>query len=60
MTKDRSLKYNAQLIPHDLLRTPVPDQIAFLDRVRHVADPDPNTFVDTFYIQQGVMDCDYK
>lgn len=60
MIKDRSLKYNMQLVPFDLLKTPVPDQIPLLDQIRHVADPDPNAFTDSFYIQQGVMDCDYK
>ncbi len=58
--KDRSLKYNGGLPPHDLVKAPVPDQINFLDRVRHVSDPDPNAFVDSFYITQILHDCDLK
>lgn len=58
--KDRSLKYNGGLPPHDLVKAPDPDQINFLDRVRHVSDPDPNAFVDTFYITQIPHDCDLK
>ena len=58
--KDRSLKYSGGLPPHDLVKAPDPDQIGFLDRVRHVSDPDPNAFVDTFYITQIPHDCDLK
>ena len=58
--KRGSLMYNGGLPPHDLVKAPAPDQINFLDAVRHVSDPDPNAFVDTFYITQIPHDCDLK
>ena len=45
--KRDSTMYNGGVPPKDLVKAPVPDQIGFLDRVRHVSDPDPNAFVDT-------------
>ena len=50
--------YNGGVPPKDLVKAPVPDQIGFLDRVRHVSDPDPNSFVDDFFIEQIPYDCD--
>ena len=58
--KSTSLVYNGGVPPKDLVKAPVPDQIGFLDRVRHVSDPDPNAFVDSFYITQIPHDCDLK
>jgi hypothetical protein len=58
--------YNGGVPPKDLVKAPVPDQIRprsrtrFLDRVCHVSDPDPNAFVDSFYITQIPHDCDIK
>jgi hypothetical protein len=52
--------YNGGVPPKDLVKAPVPDQISFLDRVCHVSDPDPNAFVDSFYITQIPHDCDLK
>ena len=52
--------YNYKVPPKEFVKTPVPDQIGFLDRVRHVSDPDPNAFVDSFYITQIPHDCDIK
>ena len=56
--KRNSTMYNGGIPPHDLVKAPVPDQIGFLDRVRHVSDPDPNAFVDDFFIEQIPYDCD--
>jgi hypothetical protein len=56
--KSTSLVYNGGVPPKDLVKAPVPDQIGFLDRVRHVSDPDPNAFVDDFFIEQIPYDCD--
>ena len=58
--KRNSTMYNGGVPPKDLVKAPVPDQIGFLDRVRHVSDPDPNAFVDSFYITQIPHDCDIK
>ncbi len=52
--------YDSKVPPKDLVKAPVPDQISFLDRVCHVSDPDPNAFVDSFYITQIPHDCDIK
>lgn len=48
--------YQRGLIPMSLLRTPVPEQIPFLDKLLHVSDPDPEDFANHFYIELGVED----
>lgn len=56
--RDRSLKYNTQVIPYEMINTPRPHQIGFLDKLLHVEDPDVATFVDRFSIPQIPHDCD--
>ena len=61
MSKKRtSLIYNSQVLPVEMLRSPRAEQIEFLDCLLHVSDPDPDGFVDSFHIEQGVEDCDYQ
>ena len=56
--KQDSTRYNAQLPPVDMVYAPRANQIPFLDRLYHVEDPDIEGFVDGFFIEQGVIDCD--
>ena len=60
MRKRTSLVYNSQVPPVELLRFPVPQQVSYLDKLLHSSDPDIEGFVDEFYIEQGVEDCDYQ
>lgn len=41
-----------QIPPEDLVRSPVADQINYLDPIMHGCDADLNDFVENFSIQQ--------
>jgi hypothetical protein len=49
---------NTQVVPYEMINTPRPHQIGFLDKILHVEDPDVATFVDRFSIPQIPHDCD--
>lgn len=53
--RTRSTVCDQRVPPRELCRAPVPDQIPCLDRLRHVADPDPNEFVNNFFVESDTL-----
>lgn len=59
--KDRSLKYNLQVLPAEFLWAPSALQITELDHLLHVADPDMEAFTDNLYLlQPSAVDCEFR
>lgn len=58
MLSDRSLMYNLQVLPVDMLWSPRANQIHYLDAIEHVCEPDVEVFVDNFNIQITEPDCE--
>lgn len=60
MARVDSTIYNTKVLPFDMLWAPRPNQIAYLDPLLHTSDPDMDSFLENFNIQQTPHDCDYQ
>ena len=49
--RDRSLKYNAQVLPFEMFTAPKAQQVPWLDRIKHASEPDMDAFTENFSLQ---------
>ena len=57
--KFRAVLVEGKLPPMELVESPLPEQIPFLDGLLHASDVDVDDFVDELFIKQGPIYCDH-
>ena len=60
MARADSTVLDTKVPPFDMLWAPRREQIAYLDPVLHNSNPDMDSFLENFSIQQTPHDCDCR
>jgi len=60
MAKFRLQVLDLQIPPRELRESPVANQISYLDKIRHVSEPDFDAFISRFHIEQFLLGGELK